>query len=308
MGLAKEALLKYQSPFSLLTPNDFSPFLPKIDENEHKGDFGHVLVLAGSQGMLGAGYLTSLAALRSGAGLATYALPQSVFNRFDARYPEIMGKPLPDDNDGEWSKESFQEALKLQEGKKSVVLGPAMGRNKKTFEALLSSLLEWQLPLVLDAEGINACADNPEILRKRKFPTVLTPHVGELARLIRWTSKKVEENRIEALQEGMKKTGCWVVLKGYRTLIGTPEGEIFINPTGNPAMATAGSGDVLAGILGGWIAQSIPWKEAILASVYLHGLSGDMAAEEMGSRGLVAQDIIAYLPKARRLVEQSLKT
>ena len=158
------------------------------------------------------------------------------------------------------------------------------------------------MPLVLDAEGINALAGKPDFLKKRKQPTVITPHEAELARLLGWETSRVREHRVGAVEAAVQQCACTVVLKGYRTLIGTPDGKIYVNPTGNYAMATAGAGDVLAGLIAGLLAQKIPLEEAVLGGVYLHGLAGDMAAENLGNRGLIASDLISCFPKARQLV------
>lgn len=281
-----------------ISPKYFPDIFRTALKDSHKGNFGHVLVVAGSQAMLGAGYLASLGALRAGAGLATYALPALAFDRFDARYPEIMPKILPDDGDGFCNLQSLQVALKLLQGKESVVLGPAMGREPKIFEAIRKTIADWTLPLVLDAEGINAFAGEGQLLQQRKHPTILTPHEGEMATLLGWNIKEVKADRLKALATAVTLCHCFVVLKGYQTLIGTPDGEIFINPTGNSGMATAGSGDVLAGIIAGFVARSIPVSQSLLAAVFLHGMAGDKAAETIGRRGLIASDLLTFFPKA----------
>ena len=280
-----------------LAPDDFADHLKPRPKESHKKDFGHVLVVAGSKEMPGAGYLASLAVLRSGGGLVTYCLPNDAFKKFESQYPEVMAAPA------DFSKP--ESVLKLCDKKEALVLGPGLGRAPETF-ALVGHLLEnVSLPVVLDADGLMAIAAAPKILKKRKGPTILTPHPGEMAALIGGTTEQVQKNRELTAKEAADLWKVVVVLKGFQSLVALPDGRVYVNPTGNPGMATAGMGDVLAGMIGGLLAQGFPLDKAALAGVYLHGLAGDMAAEEMGQKGLIASDLLGYVPKAIREVEQT---
>lgn len=290
IGIPKKAYEKISFPFHSLSPQDFKEALKQRPLGGHKGDFGHVLVIAGSQEMPGAGFLASQAALRSGAGLVTYCLPQGAYKKFDAAFAEVMVRPIVFD--------SIDPVLKLCEKKKAVVLGPGLGREKATVAFVKKIIPEIGLPLVLDADGLFAVSQSPSLLKKRKAPTILTPHVGEMASLLGWQADEVLRAKVQVVLEGASLWNAILILKGYRSMVGLPKGELYVNPTGNPGMATAGMGDVLAGALGGFLAQGLPAEKAALAGVYLHGLSGDIASRELGEKGLIASDVSHYLPKA----------
>ena len=289
-----------------IQPSHFQQVLKPRDQNSHKGDFGHVLVVAGSDKMPGSGYLSSHAALRAGAGLVTYALPKQAYQKFDPHYVEVMMAPVPDEAQGFFTSQSCEDILNLCEKKNVVVLGPGMGRDLKTVECVLHLLEKLSLPLVLDADGLYAVAQNLSVLKQRKALTIVTPHVGEMALLTGKTKDEIEKHRDAVTSEFAKDQNVVCVLKGYQTLIGFPEGQLFMNPTGNPGMATAGSGDVLAGIIAGFIAQKFSEEAAILAAVYLHGRAGDLARDELGEKGMIAPDLLKYLPKAMTESSRSL--
>src|SRR3989344_4796170 len=227
-------------------------------------------------------------------GLVTYALPQEAFEKFDPNFAEVMVKPIADEKD----------VLKACEKKEVVLIGPGLGRKKETQKLVQTLLDKIKLPIVLDADGLNAIALNPGILKERKAPTVLTPHVGEMANLFGWQPAEIEKARVQGALDGAAIWKCHLILKGFRTLIALPNGELYVNPTGTPGMASAGMGDLLAGIIAGFLAQGFPADIASLAGVYIHGLAGDMAREELGEKGLIASDVSRYVPQAIKLVEK----
>ncbi|HDH97200.1 MAG TPA: NAD(P)H-hydrate dehydratase [Proteobacteria bacterium] len=190
------------------------------------------------------------------------------------------------------------------ERKTAVAIGPGMGLEPSTQQLIRDVISNIELPMVIDADGLNALAAKPEILLKRKVPTILTPHPGEMARLIGSDVGRVKTDRIGVAREFAKQYGCYLVLKGARSIIATPEGHIYINPTGNPGMASGGTGDVLTGIIAGFLAEGMNPLEAAIAGVYIHGACGDAAAMEYGERGLLARDMIAELPRLLRELEE----
>jgi NAD(P)H-hydrate epimerase len=271
--------------------------------NSHKGTYGHVLVIAGSRGKTGAALMSSRSALRVGAGLVTLGLPESLNNFLEAASFEVMTVPLPETSEGTFSHRAATWILMgedgrapLLAGKNVVALGPGLSTHPETLELVYDLIRNSHQPLVIDADGINALARKPEILLQARAPVVITPHPGEMARFL--GEKNVQSRRIEVAQETAKKYGIYVVLKGARTIISDPNGEVFINLTGNPGMATGGTGDVLTGILAGLIAQGLPILDALKIGVYLHGLAGDLAAQDKGEPGLIAGDVIEEIPYA----------
>ncbi|MBI4223757.1 MAG: NAD(P)H-hydrate dehydratase [Deltaproteobacteria bacterium] len=305
IGIPKEAWQKISFHAQSTEPEHFKSFLKKRPLGSHKGDFGHLLVVAGSKAMPGAGFLASQAALRAGAGLVTYALPEGAYQKFDPKHAEVMVQAVPDNGAGYFVPESAAAVLKNCEKKRAVVLGPGLGRNPETIAFVQSVAAKIDLPLVLDADGLFCVSNSPRLLNNRKAPTLLTPHLGEMAQLLGWQTGEVDRAKIQASLDAAREWNAIVILKGYRSLIALPQGNLFVNPTGNPGMATAGMGDVLSGVLGGLLAQGLPPDKAALAGVYLHGLAGDRVAEEEGQTGLIASDVARMLPKAIRRVEQS---
>src|SRR3989338_6037168 len=225
---------------------------------------------------------------------ADIGIPKKAFEKFDPNFAEVMVKPIADEKD----------VLKACEKKEVVLIGPGLGRKKETQKLVQTLLDKIKLPIVLDADGLNAIALNPGILKERKAPTVLTPHVGEMANLFGWQPAEIEKARVQGALDGAAIWKCHLILKGFRTLIALPNGELYVNPTGNPGMASAGMGDLLAGIIAGFLAQGFPADIASLAGVYIHGLAGDMAREELGEKGLIASDVSRYVPQAIKLVEK----
>ena len=262
----------------------------------HKGDYGHLLVLAGSVGKTGAAAMACEAALRMGAGLVTLGIPKSLNPIMEMKLTEVMTEPLPETPKQTLSLRALDPILRLCENKKAVVIGPGLGVVKETQSLLLKLVKTSNLPLIIDADGLTALAAEPKSLPARNPSLVLTPHPGEMARLTRSNVKEVQEDRIGVSRNFSVSHRLHLLLKGYRSLIATPKGEVFINPTGNPGMASGGTGDVLTGMIGGLICQGLDLLPALQISVYLHGLAGDRVSLQKGERSLVATDILAELP------------
>lgn len=274
------------------------PFFRKRRKDTHKGSYGHLLVIAGSLGKAGAAALAGRAALRMGAGLVTVATAASALPAVARSMAELMTEPLAETPEKTISKEALARALGLVKGKNAVLLGPGLSTHPSTSEFVLGLLPKLTIPAVIDADGLNIVAAKPAVLRRLAAPAVLTPHPGEFARLVGRTSAEVLEHRLELVPEFAAKYGVIVVLKGYRTLIASPDGRVFVNPTGNPGMATGGAGDVLGGLIASQVIQEKDFLGAVVSAVFAHGLAGDIAAERLGEKSLVAGDIIRYLSPA----------
>ena len=270
----------------------------------HKGDFGHVLVIAGSLGKTGAACMTAQSVLRIGAGLVTLAVPSSCLPIVASQSLEIMTEPLEATDAGTISTKTFDygRAEALLQGKDVIALGPGLGGHRETVDFVRRFVSQSRLPLVLDADGINAFAGKLELVSGRERVLVLTPHPGEFARLVGRSIEEVQVNRIDLCRSFAIEHHVHLVLKGHRTIYATPSGQLHVNSTGNPGMATAGSGDVLTGMLAGLVAQSlvgsISLEEAIVLAVYLHGLAGDLARQALGEHSLMASDIMGNISKS----------
>jgi NAD(P)H-hydrate epimerase len=262
----------------------------------HKGDYGHLLVIAGSVGKTGAAAMACEAALRMGAGLVTLAIPKSLNAIMEMKLTEVMTEPLPETPKQTLSLRAFNSLLRLCEKKRAVIIGPGIGTFKETQSLILKLIKTLDIPIILDADGLTALSTQPKTLPAANRSLILTPHPGEMARLINSTAKEVQEDRIGVSRKFSQSNHVHLVLKGFRTLIATPKGEVFINPTGNPGMASGGTGDVLTGMIGGLICQGFDILTSLQISVYLHGLAGDNVAQEMGEKSLVATDIIERIP------------
>jgi NAD(P)H-hydrate epimerase len=273
----------------------------------HKGNYGHVLILAGSMGKTGAAALAARAALRAGAGLVTVATAKSALPIIAALGMEFMTEALPETEDGAISLRALegQRLDKLVAGKTVLAVGPGIGSHPETAELVRAVVNKYSLPIVLDADGLNAFAGRMEAFRQDVRPagkTVFTPHPGEMARLMGKTTAEIQAKRVEVAREFSRRYGVTLVLKGFRTLIASPDGKITVNPTGNPGMATGGTGDVLTGLAAGLLAQFPTHSVAEVASaaVYLHGLAGDLASAQMGQPSMLAGDLLEKIPGAYR--------
>jgi NAD(P)H-hydrate epimerase len=274
--------------------------LLKRNPDTHKGDYGYVLVLGGSPGLTGAVCLCAQAALRVGAGLVRVGVPRSLNDIFEIKLTEVMSLALEEDN-GYLSIRALSQIEKLWGKIDVIALGCGASLNAK--DLLLKVIETIDKPLVVDADGLNALAYDLAVLERRKIENIiLTPHLEEFSRLLKISKEEIEENRKELVRDFALRYNLTLVLKGHRTLVSDGT-KIFENTTGNPGMATAGSGDVLTGIIAGLVGQGLSCFEAAKAGVYLHGLAGDLAAKEKTEICLIASDIIEYLPKVLRKVK-----
>jgi len=276
--------------------------LPSRARESHKGTFGHLVVVAGSPGKSGAAALAARSALRSGAGLVTIAAPAAIRAEVDAGCIEAMTLPLPADGDVRLGPSAAATLAAFWNGKRAAAIGPGLGDEEPIAAWIRELVLGLELPAVLDADAVNAFAGRAAELRRRVAPTVLTPHPGELGRLLGRAAPHGTVERLEAARAAAAASGCVVVCKGYQTLIARDGAPIEVNPTGNPGMATAGSGDVLTGAIGAWLARGLDALDAARNGVYLHGLAGDRIAARRGEEGLVAGDLAEELPAAARRV------
>ena len=287
-----------QYKLRLTTPGDIAPLFGPRTRNSNKGMYGHVLVVAGSVGKTGAPAMTGLAALRIGAGLVTVASAESAIPTIAGASPELMTEPLPQTKTGNVAKAAREKIEVLLKNKTLLALGPGLGTDPETVELIRDLYEHVEQPIVVDADGLNALAGgNLKTSRTR----ILTPHPGEMGRLTGKSAKEVQAGRLELAEELAQRSGATVVLKGDRTIIALAEGDTWVNPTGSPALATGGTGDILTGMIGGLAAQ-FPgdWKRAVAAAVWLHGRAGELAAEELGEQPVVATDLLRYLPAAMK--------
>lgn len=295
IGIPYQAVREEEVFRHLLTPEELSAFLPYHSTDAHKGACGHLLLLAGSTGMTGAATLAANGALRGGCGLVTLGLPQSLNSILEMKLTEAMTRPLKEEVLGFLGSEALDGVEDLLPKLHGVALGPGIGQEPST-ALLVERVLSLSLPLVLDADGINLLGD-PSILKKREAPTILTPHPGELARLLSVDIKDVQRRRIQITEEFAREHQVILVLKGAPSIISDGE-TTFINTTGNQGMATAGSGDVLTGLIASLMVQRVTPLRAASLGVYLHGLAGDLGVCTLGTHSLTAYDLVEYLPEA----------
>lgn len=292
---------------SLTTAEDVAWLARPRRPDSHKGDFGHVLLLAGSIGKTGAAALAAKAALRAGAGLVTVATPESALPIIASLGMEFMTEALPETEAGALSLKAldYGKLDKLVEGKSVLAVGPGIGACPETAELVRTVVNKYNVPMVVDADGLNAFAGCMKSLRAERRVRVLTPHPGEMARLTGQSTAEIQRRRLEAAREFVRAYNVTLVLKGFCSLIAAPDGAVSVNPTGNPGMATGGTGDILMGLAAGLLAQHTgrPPAEVARAAVYLHGLAGDLAARELGQASLIAGDLLDALPRAFRAVK-----
>jgi hydroxyethylthiazole kinase-like uncharacterized protein yjeF len=283
---------------SLLTRAGAGALLPARPRDGHKGRFGHVLVAAGSRGKAGAAALAAEGAARTGAGLVTMACPAGASPILQATCREAMTAPLPETSGGELAAASAIEILRLAGERDAIVLGPGLGRSGEPREVARRVVRDATVPLVVDADALVAFAGEPEALRARSAPAVLTPHPGEAGALLGNDPAAVNRNRIGAALRLAERSGAVVVLKGAATVVAEPGGRVRVNPTGGPVLGTGGTGDVLAGVIGSLLAQGLTPFDAASAGAYLHGAAGDRLAAEVGRAGVLAGDLARALPAA----------
>ena len=295
IGIPREALAAVAPGTVLLESEEVGAHLPPRRRDAHKGDFGHVLVIAGSRGKTGAALLAAQAVARSGAGLTTLAVPATLQAVLEAQVREAMTAALADTGDGAAALADGAAASALLADRGAVVCGPGLGQASATRELIRHVVRQCTAPLVLDADGLNAVAGT-SVLRDRPGPTVITPHPGEMARLSGGDTARVQADRLGAARAFARAERVVVVLKGARTVIASPVGATAICPTGNPGMASGGTGDVLAGVIGALLAQGLAAYDAAALGVFAHGAAGDAVAARQGEVGLLASDLLAELP------------
>lgn len=334
IGFPEDLLTSDDLNVELLEKSFISPLIPERPRYSHKGDYGHVLIVAGSRGKTGAAFMAAKACMRAGAGLVTIGVPESLMDVFQCRVIEEMTLQLPDRGDGSLSSRAADTILQfLSEKADMLCIGPGIGVSDDTQKLMAEIIKSSIVPLVIDADGINSLnevrgkgQEAKEILKKARSRIIITPHPGEMARLlsphpplskggqgrgaIRGQKSeerkiqiqsselrtRIEQDRINTARDFSKETGTYLVLKGVPTVIAEPEGRVFINSTGNPGMATAGAGDVLTGMISSFLAQGLYPVHAAILGVYMHGLAGDIVAIEKGMHSIIASDIIDSLP------------
>jgi len=302
IGSPNEAIVS-SLQLNLVTAREIAPLIGPRPLAANKGNFGHVLVIGGSFGKAGAAAMAGMAALRSGAGLSTVATPKSVLATVAGFHPEVMTEPLDETGAGSISTRANERVDALIKDKTVLAVGPGISRIPETSEFVRGLVVNCKTAIVLDADGLNAFEGRATELNGKGRSLVITPHPGEMARLVASTVVAVQRDRINVARTFAREHELIVVLKGHRTLIAQPDGTVWVNTTGNPGMATGGTGDILTGMVAGLIAQNPQHiAEAVIAAVHLHGLAGDVARESMGEHSLVATDLIKALPEAFRRV------
>ena len=292
----------------LLTPEQLRPVVGPRAADSHKGDYGRLTIVAGSMGKTGAAHLAAMGALRSGAGLVTVATPRCCLPVLAATSPVFMTVDLPDDSTGTLAAGAVDTLL--EQAHDVVACGPGLGRTPQVAQFVRALLDRATVPLVLDADALTVLADDPaRLTRGEDQDLIITPHPGEMGRLVGKSIADVQANRIEVATSFATAHHIYVVLKGHRTVIATPEGRVYINPTGNPGMATGGTGDVLTGMIAAWLAQLLDADAACRLAVFLHGAAGDLAEAKQGQAGMIATDLLDNLGEALKvLLDRSART
>jgi ADP-dependent NAD(P)H-hydrate dehydratase / NAD(P)H-hydrate epimerase len=308
IGSPPEAIVS-QLGLHLSTPLDFAPLLAPRARDANKGSYGHVLVIGGSLGKAGAAAMAGFSALRAGAGLSTVATPKSVLATVAGFHPELMTESLPETEQGTISLRALESRSGLDTllERKTLAIGPGISRNAETAEFVRgivergdkSPVVHSVVNMVVDADGLNAFEGVANKLKGHGRTLIITPHPGEMSRLTGLSIAEIQAHRLEVARDFAREHELIVALKGHRTLIAAPDGTVWVNPTGNPGMATGGTGDILTGMVAGLIAQHPQHPlEATALAVYLHGLAGDLASESVGENSLVATDLVRFLPQA----------
>ncbi len=287
---------------TLIDESTAADLLPSRPQAGHKGSFGHLGVIAGSTGMTGAAVLCSEAGLRSGAGLVTLACPSRLHAIVEVKLTEVMTQPLTGNMD-HLIAENSSEIEEYSASWEALVVGPGLGQNPQTVNAVRQLVTGCQIPLVLDADGLNALEGNLDILTKRESPVILTPHPGEFSRLTGLSVAAIEADRFRVARKFAIENNTVLLLKGARTLIAAPDGRVRINSSGNSGLASGGSGDVLSGLIGGLLAQGVDAFDAASLGAWLHGAAADLLADEIGCAGITAGDLLKYIPVSRHQLE-----
>jgi len=281
----------------MLEAGTLAPFLPERDPEGHKGSYGHALVLAGSKGKTGAAAMTCLAALRAGAGLVTLGIPESLNVIMEIKLTEAMTEPLPEGEPGHLGPDALDRILTLVKDKKGVAIGPGLSTSSGTKSLILGLLKRLKdIPMVIDADGLNILAESPKVLPTLAGRAILTPHPGEMSRLSGKSVEEIQANRIQTAREFSRKYGVVVVLKGARSVIADPQGPVYLNPISHSVLASGGTGDVLTGLILGFLAQGLTLIQSACLGVFLHGQAGVWLALERGGQGILASELLDKIP------------
>ena len=298
IGIPSYLLKNNKIKTNIISKETVKLLLPFRASYSHKGSFGKVLILAGSVGMTGAAYLATEAAMRSGTGIVVLGIPRSLNPIMEVKLTEVITLPLPETKKQSLGKDAEETILKLMKDFSVLGIGPGISRELETQRLVRKVIQKSNIPLVVDADAIYALSKDTTILKKVRVPLVITPHPGELAKLIKKDIDYILDNQLDITREIAKKYGIVVILKGARTIITNKEGEAYINVGDNSGMATGGSGDVLTGIICSLIAQGADSFSAAITGVYIHNLAGDLARAIKGERGMIAGDILSQIPQA----------
>jgi len=306
IGIPPEYVASLKTDLTLITGEEIRQLLPRRPRSAHKGTFGHVGMIAGSVGKTGAAAMAARAAMRVGAGLVTVATPSGVNDTLEAKLLEVMTVPMPETKAHTLARSGLDRLLLFANSRTAVALGPGLTTHPETVDLIHALIPRLEKPSVLDADALNAVAGRADLLMECKAPLILTPHPGEMARLQEdATPQTINADRVGSAARFARARRVIVVLKGARTVLAAPDGPVAICPTGNPGMATAGTGDVLTGMISGLLAQGLaPW-DAARCGIYLHGLAGDLAANRLGATGMIAGDLIEQIPHAVSQITQS---
>ena len=286
--------------------NDPLP-ISKRGEDTHKGDYGKALFIAGSSNYLGAPYFAALSFLKAGGGLSYLASPESITNFLANKGSEIVFAPQKETEKGSLSIKAKDQLLEFSDRADMVVIGPGLSLNEETQELVRELAPEIKKPLIIDGDGITAISKDIGLIKKRKEVTILTPHFGEMSRITKMDIGEIQKNKAPLLFKTCKELHAYIILKGAHTLIGCPDEHIFINMSGNPGMATAGSGDVLVGTIAAMFGLGLSVEESARMGVFIHGMAGDFAMRDIGADGIVAGDIMNYLPEAVRYCRENFE-
>lgn len=300
LGMPPEVVEQEKISTDLLDRGSIWGMINRRDPDAHKGDFGHLMLIAGSPGKAGAAVLAAKGALRSGAGLVSVATPNGLVPVIQSHLAEAMCIPSAESIEGTLGLGSELELVKAAASMSACVLGPGLSTHYETTQVIRNLIQRITIPLVIDADALNALVGHLEVLTRAKATVIATPHPGEMGRLLGISSRDVQKDRINIAREFARKYRIVLVLKGAGTVVAIPDGRVFINSTGNPGMATGGTGDVLAGVIGGLLAQGLTAEQAACIGVYLHGLAGDLALKEKGETGMIAGDLIEKISAAMR--------
>ncbi len=298
IGFPEQVIENVNAGGTLVDDEILRRFIPWRAPNLHKGAFGRILIVAGSTGMTGAAAMAATSALRAGAGLVYLAIPEHLNSILETKCTETITIPVPQTDNGSISLKAYDIIMEQASGVDVMAIGPGLSQRPETQELVKKIVKNANIPLLIDADGINALAGHTTILKKRKRPTIITPHPGEMARLINHSAGEIDKNRIIISQKYASEWGVILVLKGAPTVISDQEGKFFLNPLVNSGLATAGSGDVLTGLIIGFLAQKTTPLAAAVSGVYIHSLVGEVLKEKMGEHSIIAGDLIDAIPQA----------